>query len=86
MVLGNSLLSAHYLEIYTGIQPGQPYQNLWFVIWMTAWMNCHLLGAPSLQFKVLRHQAKAVMYLDVRNASKFDLIVGFLPNNGLREG
>ena len=27
MVLGNSLLSAHYLEIYTGIQSGQPYHE-----------------------------------------------------------
>ena len=82
MVLGNSLLSAHYLEIYTGIQPGQPYQES-LVRDLDDRLD-ELSFVRRTQPSVLRfsgNQAKAVMYLDVRNASKFDLIVGFLPNN-----
>ena len=81
-IAGDVLLSDNYLSQFTGIHPGEPY-------------NEQLIKALDQSLKELpfaRHvrnstikfsgdQAKPVLFLDERNANRFDLVIGFLPNN-----
>jgi outer membrane protein assembly factor BamA len=81
-VLGNALLSANYLEQFTGISAGEPYNES-----LLRKLDAALDELPFIkrtQPSVVRFsgaEAKPVVYIDERNANQFDFIVGFLPNN-----
>lgn len=83
-VRGDLQLSENYLSQYTGIKNGKFYNQ--------ALIDAVDLGLKELPFanflrstqvEFLGNEAKVVAFLDNKNASKFDAVIGVLPNNAI---
>ncbi len=81
-IAGDLLLSDNFLQQYVGIRPGEPYKES-AVRQLEILLN-ELPYATQTRSPVVRYsgdRAKSIVFLDQRNANRFDLVVGFLPNN-----
>ncbi len=82
VVQGDALLSQNYLQQYTGLEAGTPYKES-IVMDLDKRLN-ELPFVRRTQPSVVKFSgasALPVVYLDARNANRFDFILGFLPNN-----
>jgi outer membrane protein assembly factor BamA len=81
-VKGNLQVSKFYLQQYTGITPGELYNES-----LVKKVDERLDELPFASVKnpaqvfFSGNKAKLVVYLDKKNASKFDFLIGVLPNN-----
>jgi outer membrane protein assembly factor BamA len=81
---GDGNLSISYLENYLGIREGMPYSES-----LLQQVSGRLRAIPFIKEKrglaviFKGNKAEVTLFLDKRNASRFDLIVGFLPQNSV---
>lgn len=81
-VRGDLQLSENYLAQYTGIKKGRLYNQL-----LINEIDPGLKELPFVNFlrptqiEFIGNDARVVTFLDNKNASKFDVVIGVLPNN-----
>ncbi len=81
-IKGNLLLQANYLQLYTGLHPGEPYNQQ-----LVKDLDNRLKEIPfasvtqKTRIEFSGDKAKVIVFLDDRKTSKFDFIIGVLPNN-----
>ncbi|MFN3940778.1 MAG: BamA/TamA family outer membrane protein, partial [Chitinophagales bacterium] len=83
-VRGTLQLNAHYLSQYSGIKEGGLYNEKLLEELDDALRElpfCNLIKPSQIEFS--GENAQVVSFLDSRNASKFDLVIGVLPNNAI---
>ena len=82
VIQGDALLSQNYLQQYTGLDAGTRYKES-----LVTDLDKRLNELPFVRrtqpsvVKFSGASALPVVYLDARNANRFDFILGFLPNN-----
>ncbi len=82
IIKGEIEISTQYLEQYLGFIPGEPYdenviQNAQSRLQELAFVQ--LVSPPKVQF--IANQAKLILNLKPKRASRFDFILGVLPNS-----
>jgi len=81
-VIGNLNLNANYLVQYTGIKPGDAY-NQQLLNDLAGRLKAIPFAtrsrAPSVEFS--GNRATVLVYLDEKQSSTFDFLIGVLPNN-----
>lgn len=83
-VRGDLQISANYLSQYTGIKKGRLYNQIYLND-----IDQNLKELPfvnhvrNTQVEFSGNDAKVVAFLDSKNASKFDVVIGVLPNNAI---
>src|ERR1035437_6614500 len=84
LIKGNANLSDQYLESYLGIKPGDLY-NESLVIKITDRLHELPFVTVTQPFKVLflDKEAKILLYIDKKQASQFDGVIGIAPNNSV---
>jgi outer membrane protein assembly factor BamA len=84
VIKGNSNLSDQYLESYLGIKPGDLYNEL-LIIKITDRLHELPFVNVTQPFKVLflDKETKILLYIDKKQASQFDGVIGIAPNNSV---
>lgn len=87
MVLGEANISNSFLEPYLDIESGDVYneeviRNIASRIRSLTFLR--MTRNPEVQF--IRDQARVVLYLESSRASRFDFLIGILPNNAQQGG
>lgn len=84
IVVGNLDVSKNFIQQYTGIKNGEPYQQSLIdalperIIQLT---YASLTKPPVIEFS--GNSARVIIYADARKTSRFDFILGVLPNNAI---
>ena len=82
IIKGNLSINANYLEQYTGIHPDAVYDQL-----LINGLDGRLREIPfanltrPTQIEFSGNKAKVVVFLDEKKVSRFDFLIGVLPNN-----
>lgn len=87
VVIGDANISTTFLANYLDIHPGDLYEEE-AVREMASRIRTlpylRMTQNPEVQF--IREQARVVLYLEGNRASRFDFLIGILPNNAQRGG
>lgn len=82
IIEGDLQLSENYLQQYTGIHPGEIYDES-LVDELDSRLRelpfVNVVHASQVQFR--GNKARIIVHLDKKNASRFDFLIGVLPNN-----
>lgn len=84
LVIGNLDISTNYMQQFTGIIPGKPYDQsiidaLPERLKTLAFAN--IVRDPMIEF--IGDQARILVYAEARKTSRFDFILGVLPDNAI---
>lgn len=84
IVVGNLDISQNYLNEYTGIKPGEPY-NQSLIDALPARMRqlgfAQMVKDPIIEF--VGNEARVILFAEERKTSRFDFILGVLPDNAI---
>lgn len=84
IIVGNLDVSRNFIYQYTGIEPGDPY-NQALVDALPARMRqlgfAQLTKDPVIEF--VGNQARVLIFAEARKTSRFDFILGVLPDNAI---
>ncbi len=84
ILVGNLNISQNYLNAYTGIKPGEPY-NQSIIDALPVRLRqlgfAQMVKEPVVEF--VGNQARVIIFAETRKTSRFDFILGVLPDNAI---
>ncbi|MEI2674010.1 MAG: BamA/TamA family outer membrane protein [Chitinophagaceae bacterium] len=84
LVVGNLNVSANYLIQYTGITPGAPFnQQLLNTLENRLKEIPFATKSKNTKIEFSGNRAKIIMYLDEKQSSTFDFLIGVIPNEAI---